>query len=277
VISSEEITETVARALAEDVGPGDLSAALIAAETQATAHVISRQPAIVCGLQCFDEVFRQLDENVIVNWQIQDGHPVTAGMTLCHLHGPARALLTGERTALNFLQMLSATATMARRFVEAVKGTRARILDTRKTIPGLRTAQKYAVTRGGASNHRKGLFDAILIKENHIAAAGSLEGVVGAARERYPNINIEVEVENIAQLEQALAAGADTILLDNFALDDLKAAVALTSCRARLEASGGVTLQNVRAIAETGVDYISIGGITKDITAVDLSMRIAYA
>jgi nicotinate-nucleotide pyrophosphorylase (carboxylating) len=274
MISPQEIASTVARALAEDVGSGDLSAALISAETQVCARVFSRQPAIIAGRPWFDEVFRQLDANVVVEWQAQEGQAVAAGKTLCHLRGPARALLTGERTALNFLQMLSATATKARCYVEAVKGTGAVILDTRKTMPGLRAAQKYAVTCGAASNHRMGLFDVILIKENHIAAAGSLTHVVRTARQQHPDINIEVEVEGVAQLEEALAAGADMILLDNFALADLKVAVEINNHRARLEASGGVTLRNVRAIAETGVDYISVGALTKDIHAIDLSMRI---
>jgi nicotinate-nucleotide pyrophosphorylase (carboxylating) len=269
-----DMAAVVARALVEDVGSGDLSAALLPAEMQAQAHVISRQPAILCGSPWFDEVFRQLDAGVTIRWEVQDGQPITADKTLCHLRGPARALLTGERTALNFLQTLSATATVARCFVEAIKGTGAVILDTRKTLPGLRGAQKYAVTCGEASNHRIGLFDAILIKENHIAAAGSLTKVVRAARKQHPDLNIEVEVEDVRQIREALSAGADIILLDNFALDHLKAAVALTNHRARLEASGGVTLQNVRAIAETGVDYISVGALTKDITAIDLSMRI---
>jgi nicotinate-nucleotide pyrophosphorylase (carboxylating) len=274
MISPQEIASTVARALAEDVGSGDLSAALISAETQVCARVISRQPAIIAGRPWFDEVFRQLDANVVVEWQAQEGQAVTAGKTLCHLRGPARVILTGERTALNFLQMLSATATKARCYVEAVKGTGAVILDTRKTVPGLRAAQKYAVTCGAASNHRMGLFDVILIKENHIAAAGSLTHVVRTARQQHPDINIEVEVEGVAQLEEALAAGTDMILLDNFALADLKVAVEINNHRARLEASGGVTLRNVRAIAETGVDYISVGALTKDIQAIDLSMRI---
>lgn len=274
MISPQEIASTVARALAEDVGSGDLSAALISAETQVCARVISRQPAIIAGRPWFDEVFRQLDANVVVEWQAQEGQAVAAGKTLCHLRGPARALLTGERTALNFLQILSATATKARCYVEAVKGTGAVILDTRKTVPGLRAAQKYAVTCGAASNHRMGLFDLILIKENHIAAAGSLTHVVRTARQQHPDINIEVEVEGVAQLEEALAAGADMILLDNFALADLKGAVEINNHRAQLEASGGVTLRNVRAIAETGVDYISVGALTKDIQAIDLSMRI---
>lgn len=272
--SPQDVAATVARALSEDVGTGDLSGALIPAATQAQARVVSRQPAILCGRPWFDEVFRQLDADVRTDWQVQEGKPVTAGKVLCQLQGPAQALLTGERTALNFLQMLSATATVARCYVEAIKGTGAAILDTRKTVPGLRAAQKYAVTCGEASNHRMGLFDAILIKENHIAAAGSLAQVVRIARERHPDINIEVEVESVIQIEEALAAGADIILLDNFDVVDLKAAVTLNDNRARLEASGGVTLQNVRAIAETGVDYISVGALTKDIAAIDLSMRI---
>jgi nicotinate-nucleotide pyrophosphorylase (carboxylating) len=270
----QDIPATVARALAEDVGAGDLSAALIPAAAQAHAQVTSRQPAIVAGRPWFDEVFRQLDPGVRIDWQTQEGQPVTAGKILCTLAGPAQALLTGERTALNFLQTLSATATVARCYVEAVKGTGATILDTRKTLPGLRAAQKYAVTCGGASNHRMGLFDAILIKENHIAAAGSIGAVVRAARQRHPGVKIEVEVERLAQLDEALLAGADIILLDNFKLEALRAAVALNRKRAQLEASGGVNLDTVRAIAETGVDYISAGALTKDVAAIDLSMRI---
>jgi nicotinate-nucleotide pyrophosphorylase (carboxylating) len=260
--------------LAEDVGAGDLSAAVIPPEITAEAHVISRQPAILCGRPWFDEVFTQLDGGVMVDWQVQEGQPLTTGKILCEMRGPARAILTGERTALNFLQFLSATATRARCFVEAVRGTGAVILDTRKTLPGLRAAQKYAVSCGEASNHRMGLFDAIIIKDNHIAVAGSLTEAVCSARARHPDINIEVEVERLDQIEEALAAGADIILLDNFDLDGLKAAVVLNDHRARLEASGGITLQNVRAIGETGVDYISIGSLTKDIAAIDLSMRI---
>jgi nicotinate-nucleotide pyrophosphorylase (carboxylating) len=270
----QDISATVARALAEDVGGGDLSAELLPAGARAQARVISRQPAVICGTQWFEEVFRQLDASVAIEWETQDGQPVTTDQSLCRLYGPARALLSGERTALNFLQTLSATATTARCYVEAVKHTGAVILDTRKTIPGLRVAQKYAVTCGEASNHRMGLFDAVLIKENHIAAAGSLTAVVRAARKRHPDINIEVEIEDIRQIKEALSAGADIILLDNFELNHLKAAVALNNHRARLEASGGVTLQNVRAIAETGVDYISVGALTKDVKAIDLSMRI---
>jgi nicotinate-nucleotide pyrophosphorylase (carboxylating) len=275
VIDPNDIAETVARALAEDVGDGDLSAALIPSAATAKARVISRQAAVICGVAWFDEVFRQLDASVTVDWEIQEGRKVAANQKLCTLRGPARSLLTGERAALNFLQTLSASASVARRYVEAIEGTGAVILDTRKTLPGLRAAQKYAVACGGGKNHRMGLFDAILIKENHIAAAGSLQGVVRAARTLRPNVRIEVEVENLAQLEEALAAGADMILLDNFELDLLKRAVRLNDHRVKLEASGGVNLQTVRAIAETGVDYISVGALTKDIAAVDLSMRIA--
>lgn len=269
----QHIAATVARALAEDVGAGDLTAALIPAATWAQATVISRQPVVLCGRAWFDEVFRQLDTRVRVDWQVQEGEAVAADQTLCALQGPAQALLTGERTALNFLQTLSATATMTRRYVEAVNGAGAQILDTRKTIPGLRTAQKYAVSCGGAGSYRLGLFDAILIKENHIAAVGSLANILSSARERHPSARVEVEVERLAQIEDVLAVGADVILLDNFKLDDLRAAVRLNDRRVRLEASGGVTLQNVRAIAETGVDYISIGALTKDLQAIDLSMR----
>jgi nicotinate-nucleotide pyrophosphorylase (carboxylating) len=275
MIKPQGIAETVARALAEDVGTGDLSAALIPTETTAHARVISRQPAIIAGSPWFNEVFRQLDKRVTVDWRVQQGQPVKAGAAICDVQGPARALLTGERVALNFLQLLSATATAAHGFVEVVKGTSAVILDTRKTLPGLRAAQKYAVTCGGARNHRMGLFDEILIKENHIAAAGSISAIVSAARRRHPDINIEVEVEHIGQIEEALAAGANIILLDNFTLDDLKTAVELNDGRARLEVSGGVSLQDIRAIAQTGVDYISVGTLTKNIAAIDLSMRIA--
>jgi len=275
MIKPQGIAETVARALAEDVGTGDLSAALIPTETTAHALVISRRPAIIAGSPWFDEVFRQLDKRVTVDWRVQQGQPVKAGAAICDVQGPARALLTGERVALNFLQLLSATATAAHSFVEVVKGTSAVILDTRKTLPGLRAAQKYAVTCGGARNHRMGLFDAILIKENHIAAAGSISAIVSAARRRHPDINIEVEVEHIGQIEEALAAGANIILLDNFTLDDLKTAVELNDGRARLEASGSVSLRDIRAIAQTGVDYISVGALTKNIAAIDLSMRIA--
>ena len=277
---AEVIERQVTEALAEDIGGGDLTAALIPADARAAARVIARETAVLCGQDWFDAVFRQLDAGVTVTWEAADGDAVGEDQTLCRLQGPARVLLSGERTALNFLQTLSATATRAARYVEAVAGTGARILDTRKTIPGLRLAQKYAVTCGGASNHRIGLFDAILIKENHIAAAGSIEAALAEARRLAADrggVEIEIEVEDLAQLEAALAAGARRVLLDNFDLARLREAVRLNAGRARLEASGGVNLETVRAIAETGVDDISVGEITKDIRAVDLSMRFESA
>ncbi len=277
---AEVIERQVAEALAEDIGGGDLTAALIPADARAAARVIAREAAVLCGRDWFDAVFRQLDAEVTVTWEATDGDAVSEDQTLCRLQGPARVLLSGERTALNFLQTLSATASRAARYVEAVAGTGARILDTRKTIPGLRLAQKYAVTCGGASNHRIGLFDAILIKENHIAAAGSIEAALAEARRLAADrggVEIEIEVEDLAQLEAALNAGARRVLLDNFDLARLREAVRLNAGRARLEASGGVSLETVRAIAETGVDDISVGEITKDIRAADLSMRFESA
>jgi len=263
----------VARALAEDVGHGDLSAMLVPEKTLADARVITREHMHLAGQAWFDEVFRQVDPCIKVRWAARDGDPITPNGLLCTLHGPARGILTGERTALNFVQTLSATATRTHTFVRAVHGTRARILDTRKTLPGLRLAQKYAVTRGGGWNHRIGLYDMVLIKENHIAAAGGLTRAIVHARHQSPGVPIEVEVETMEQLEEALMAGTPRILLDNFDLEQLRAAVALTSGRAELEASGGVNLDTVRAIAETGVDFISIGELTKDVKAIDLSMR----
>lgn len=268
-----EISQQVALALAEDLGTGDLTAALIPQHTRAQAAVISREQAVVCGRAWFDEVFRQLDARISVTWNLGDGARVAPGETLCRLQGPARALLTGERTALNLLQTLCATATQTRRYVDAIAGTGARILDTRKTLPGLRAAQKYAVTCGGGDNHRMGLFDAILIKENHIAAAGSIIRAIDTARTLSPGVTLEVEVENLRELEEALSAKPDIIMLDNFDLDTLRRAVALASGRARLEASGNVNLDTLRAIAETGVDYVSVGALTKDVRAIDLSMR----
>lgn len=269
-----DIADTVRRALAEDVGAGDLTANLIPGATLARAQVISREDAVLCGTAWFDEVFRQLDRKVRVEWNARDGEPVRENQVLCTLAGPARAILTGERSALNFLQTLSGTATATRRYVEAIRGTKAVVLDTRKTLPGLRTAQKYAVRAGGGQNHRMGLYDAILIKENHIAAAGSVAAAVDAARRGAPaGTTVEVEVEDLAQLNEALAAGADRILLDNFSLKRLREAVLASAGRARLEASGGITLENIRAIAETGVDCISIGALTKHVRAVDLSLR----
>ena len=264
---------TVALALAEDVGSGDLTAALIPETAQAEATVISREQAILCGAAWFDAVFRQLDPRIAIKWRVTDGDRVEPNQLLCALRGPARALLTGERTALNFLQALSGTATLARQFADTVAGTGATILDTRKTLPGLRLAQKYAVRCGGCQNHRIGLFDAVLIKENHIMAAGSITAAIVAARRLHPGVTVEVEVESLAELEEALAAGPDIVMLDNFDLGTMAEAVRVTARRVKLEASGNVNFNTVRKIAETGVDYISIGGLTKDVRAVDLSMR----
>jgi nicotinate-nucleotide pyrophosphorylase (carboxylating) len=263
-------------ALDEDVGAGDLTAGLIPADAQATARVVSREAAVVCGRDWFDAVFRQLDPSVQVAWQVGDGDAVGADQMLCELAGPARAILTGERCALNFLQTLSGTATATRRFVDALGDGHTRLLDTRKTLPGLRLAQKYAVRCGGGHNHRKGLYDAVLIKENHIAAAGSLTAAVQAARRQTPaGTPIEVEVETLDQLREALAAGAPQILLDNFSLPMMRDAVVVAAGKATLEASGGVAMDQLRAIADTGVDFISVGALTKHLRAVDLSMRVS--
>lgn len=271
------VSDIVQVALAEDVGAGDLTAQLIAPSTSARATIITREPAVICGQPWVEETFRQLDTSVRVSWAVTEGEHVAANTTLCTLTGPARALLTGERAALNFLQALSGTATLTRRYADALAGTRCRVLDTRKTIPGLRLAQKYAVRCGGGSNHRIGLFDAILIKENHIAAAGSIAAAVAAARRIDAGVMVEVEVENLAELDQALQAGTDRILLDNFSLEDMRTAVSRTRASARpqteLEASGNMTLGTVRTVAETGVDFISVGGLTKHLQAIDLSMR----
>lgn len=274
----EALRGQVRQALAEDIGSGDVTAALIHADARATARVLTREDAVVCGRPWFDEVFRQLDKAINVAWHVPDGMRAHMGAVLCELSGPARALLTGERTALNFLQLLSGTATLARRYVDAVAGTGSVILDTRKTIPGLRRAQKYAVRCGGAHNHRTGLYDAVLIKENHIAASGGVRKAIEAARRTVPTgMPVEIEVEDMHQLHEALMASAERILLDNFDIETLRAAVRQTNRRARLEASGGVTLANVRSIAATGVDYISIGDITKNVRAIDLSMRFGNA
>ena len=273
----EDLSQTVARALEEDVGSGDLTAALVPAGRAARATVITREAAVVCGRPWFDEVFRQIDPQVTVAWDAGDGDAVEAGAQLCRLAGPARALLTGERTALNFLQTLSGTATTVRRWVGLVQGTRCRLLDTRKTLPGLRTAQKYAVRCGGGANHRMGLYDGILIKENHILATGSIAAAVAAARAPGTAVTVEVEVETLDELRQALDAGADMALLDEFTLDDLRAAVALSAAHPsgpiKLEASGNVTTETLPAIAATGVDFVSIGALTKHLRAIDLSMR----
>jgi len=269
-----EIARNVAAALAEDVGTGDWTAMLIEPETRAGARVISRVDAVLCGVAWFETCFRLLDPALEIRWSARDGDRVRADQTLCEFQGHARALLTGERTALNFLQLLSAVATETSRYVDAVRGTRTQIVDTRKTLPGLRLAQKYAVRMGGGGNHRTGLYDGILIKENHIAAAGGIRPALANAGELAPpGVFIQIEVESLSQLEEALATGAKMILLDNFDLAMMREAVRLTAGRAQLEASGGITLANVRAIAETGVDRISVGALTKDVKAVDLSMR----
>lgn len=268
-----QIAEQVRRALAEDVGSGDVTAGLIPAEARAEARVISREPAVLCGRPWFDAVFAALAPDIRIDWQVSDGERIAPDQVLCTLDGPARALLTGERTALNFLQTLSGTATLARRFADAVAGTGASILDTRKTLPGLRLAQKYAVRCGGCENHRLGLFDAILVKENHIMACGGITAAIEAARALAPELPLEVEIETPAQLREALDAGAERLLLDNMGPGRLREAVTATAGRARLEASGGITLEGVRDIALTGVDYISVGDLTKHVQAVDLSMR----
>ncbi len=263
----------VAIALAEDIGTGDLTAALISEDARSEATVISREKAVLCGTAWFDAVFRQLDSNIEIYWQASDGDTISPNQALCILRGPSRALLMGERTALNFLQLLCGTATLARRYADAVAGTGATILDTRKTIPGLRLAQKYAVHCGGCQNHRIGLFDAVLIKENHIMATGSITNAIMEARRLHSDTTVEVEVENLAELQEALAAQPDIVMLDNFDLTTMAEAVTITAGRAKLEASGNINLDTVHPVAETGVDYISIGGLTKDVQALDLSMR----
>ena len=268
------VEEDVRRALAEDLGGGDATADLLPAEAQAQAHILTREDAVLCGSAWAEACFRALDPAVQVSWHAHDGERVRANQRLVSLAGRARALVGAERCALNFLQTLSATATVTAAHAEAVRGTRCTILDTRKTLPGLRLAQKYAVRCGGGSNHRIGLFDAVLIKENHIAAAGSLTAAVQRARALHPALLLEVEVENFTELDEALAAGVDRIMLDEFDDADLRRAVERVGGRTRLEVSGSVTLQRLRAIAETGVDYVSIGALTKHVRAIDLSMRL---
>ena len=261
------------------MGPGDVTAALVPSTQQVRAQIVSREPAVLCGTEWVRETFRQLDSAIRMEWQAADAERVAAGQCVLRLSGAARPILTGERTALNFLQTLSATATAASRYVEAVAGTGCRILDTRKTLPGLRVAQKYAVRCGAAQNHRAGLYDMVLIKENHIIAAGSITHAIEAARRTSPGVPVEVEVESLDEFDQALGAGADIILLDELSLNDMRAAVARNrerGGRAKLEASGSVTLASVRDIALTGVDYISVGSITKHVQAVDLSMRFEF-
>ena len=270
----DEIQRNVRLALQEDVGAGDITAQLIPAERIAHARVITRETTVLCGSAWVNEVFRQLDPSVVVTWNAQDGDQVSADQTLFTLSGPARALLTGERSALNFVQSLSAVASRCRQYADLVEGTPVKLLDTRKTIPGLRLAQKYAVTCGGCHNHRIGLYDAFLIKENHIAACGGIAQAVASARQIAPGKPVEVEVESLEELQQALNAGADIIMLDELSLEDMRTAVNLTAGRAKLEASGGINASTLRSVAETGVDYISLGTLTKDIKAVDLSMRL---
>lgn len=271
------VLKQVLAALEEDVGAGDLTASLVPAAQQVTATIVGREAAVICGIPWVQTCFNQVDENITVNWQVNEGERVSANQVLCEITGPARALLTAERCALNFLQTLSATATETQKYVDAIAGTKSQILDTRKTLPNLRLAQKYAVTIGGGYNQRLALYDGILIKENHIAAAGSIGAVMAQAFKLNSGKSIQIEVENMPQLQEALAAGATSILLDNFSTEQLTEAVLFnqkTGKRAVLEASGGISLNNVREIALTGVDRISIGAITKNVHAIDLSMRV---
>jgi nicotinate-nucleotide pyrophosphorylase (carboxylating) len=279
-VSNDIVARQVAAALAEDLGGGDVTAALVPAAQQVRATVVAREAAILCGTDWVDATFKQLDPAIRLEWPVGDGARILPDMTVLKVAGPARPILTGERTALNFLQTLSATATAASGYVEAVAGTGCTILDTRKTLPGLRLAQKYAVRCGGARNHRLGLYDMVLIKENHIIAAGSIGTAIATARRTSPGVPVEIEVETLTEFDQALGAGADIILLDELPLDDMRVAVErnrANGARARLEASGNVTLATVRDIALTGVDFISIGGITKHVQAIDLSMRFEFA
>jgi nicotinate-nucleotide pyrophosphorylase (carboxylating) len=272
----DDLQRQVDAAIAEDLGEGDITADLIPADVRARGRIITREAAVFCGAPWADAVFHAIAPEIGVRWLVDEGSVIKADQPLCELEGPARGLLTAERTALNFLQTLSATATETREHVAIVAGTGATILDTRKTLPGLRTAQKYAVRCGGGENHRTGLFDGILIKENHIAACGGIDRAVYAARAAHPGVPIEVEVETRDELEQGLAAAADILMLDNFSLAMLREAVEITAGRAKLEASGGLDRDTLRAVAETGVDYISIGGLTKHVKAVDLSMRLSH-
>ncbi|HTV79394.1 MAG TPA: carboxylating nicotinate-nucleotide diphosphorylase [Steroidobacteraceae bacterium] len=275
-----DLEDQVAEALREDVAGGDVTASLVPARQRVRGRVITREPMVLCGVAWVEATFRALDPQIRLHWQLAEGAQACADDTLFTLEGPARPILTGERTALNFLQLLSATATEARRFADAVAGTGCTILDTRKTLPGLRTAQKYAVRCGGAHNHRMGLYDMVLIKENHIAAAGSIAKAVASARRLAPRLQVETEVEDLEQLAEALRAAPDVVMLDNFSLADLRTAVDRTrasGAAVKLEASGGTTLESVRAIAETGVDFISVGAITKHVRAIDLSMRLEFS
>ena len=272
--AAKDLKLTVTRALEEDIGDGDITAQLIPVEQTATARVITRERATVCGQAWVNQVFRQIDSTVKINWHVADGDLAEPDQVLFELSGSARSLLTGERAALNFLQLLSGTATACRKYADMVAGTSVKLLDTRKTIPGLRNAQKYAVTQGGCYNHRIGLYDAFLIKENHIAACGGIDKAITTAKQQAPGKIVEVEVESLDELQQALDAGADIVMLDNFSQALMKKAVALNSGKAKLEASGGITMETLVMYANTGVDYISIGALTKDCRAVDLSMRM---
>ncbi|MDP1520015.1 carboxylating nicotinate-nucleotide diphosphorylase [Porticoccus litoralis] len=270
----QDIKEAVSRALEEDIRDGDITAQLIPAENKATATVITRESAVICGTAWVDEVFKQLDAAITLKWLVQDGDEVQPGQTLVELSGPARSLLTGERTALNFLQTLSGTATLSRQYAKLVEGTDIKILDTRKTIPGLRLAQKYAVKVGGCHNHRMGLYDAFLIKENHIAACGGITAAVTKAHDIAPGKPVEVEVENLDELQQALEAGTDIIMLDNFNPDQIREAITVNQGRAKLEVSGNLEANNLTSKAISGIDYLSSGSLTKHCRAVDLSMRV---
>ena len=264
----------IVRFLAEDIGAGDLTASILPVSAIASATVVTREAMVLCGTEWFDAVFKQLDPALRIDWYKQDGDAIGAGDLLCRLMGSARSLMTGERTALNLLQTLSGTATLARQYARAVTGTRTRVLDTRKTLPGLRLAQKYAVRCGGCHNHRIGLYDGILIKENHILAAGSITAALQAAQSLRAGVMIEIEVETLEELREALDAGATRVLLDEFTLPMMREAVTMSAGRAELEVSGNVTLESIRVIAETGVDFISIGALTKHVRAVDLSLRV---
>lgn len=281
-MTPEELKQNVATlartALAEDLGSGDLTSDLVDSNALNGATVIAREAIVVCGELWAEEVFRQLDDSIVVDWYVADGERADPGDVICKIVGPTRSILSGERTALNFLQTLSGTATVTRQYVDAIEGTEAQILDTRKTLPGMRLAQKHAVRCGGGANHRIGLFDAILIKENHIRSAGGVADALELAQAKHPDVLIEIEVENMQELKEALAAGAKRVLLDNFTVDELREAVRINEeygiVGAELEASGGIGLDNVRAVAETGVDYISVGALTKHVHAADLSLLL---